>query len=40
MKEIAHLSEVLGSHKNRRAADVVRMLMLTGARRGRAGARC
>jgi integrase len=34
MKEIGRLSEVLASHKNRRAADVVRMLMLTGARRG------
>lgn len=34
LKEIGRLSEVLASHKNRRAADVIRMLMLTGARRG------
>ena len=32
--EIARLSEVLNEHKNQRMADVIRLLMLTGARRG------
>lgn len=34
LKEIGRLSEVLAAHKNRRGADIIRMLMLTGARRG------
>ncbi len=34
LKEIGRLSEVLDAHQNRRAADVIRLLMLTGARRG------
>jgi integrase len=34
LNEIGRLSEVLTSHPNRRAADIVRLLMLTGARRG------
>jgi len=32
--EIGRLSEVLNEHKNQRMADVIRLLMLTGARRG------
>jgi integrase len=32
--EIARLSVALGEHKNRQAADAIRLLMLTGARRG------
>ncbi len=32
--EIARLSDVLNEHKNQRMADVIRLLMLTGARRG------
>lgn len=34
LKEIGRLSEVLAAHKNKPFADIVRMLMLTGARRG------
>ena len=34
LKEIGRLSEVLDAHPNRRGADVIRLLMLTGARRG------
>jgi integrase len=32
--EISRLSEILNEHKNQRMADVIRLLMLTGARRG------
>jgi integrase len=34
LEEIGRLSEVLANHPNRRGADVIRLLMLTGARRG------
>lgn len=34
LKEIAELSEVLNQHPNRRGVNIIRMLMLTGARRG------
>jgi integrase len=34
VSEIGRLSEVLNGHKNQRMADVIRLLMLTGARRG------
>ena len=34
LKEIARLSEVLNRHPNRRGVAIIRMLMLTGARRG------
>jgi integrase len=34
LKEIGRLSEVLAEHPNQRMADVIRLLMLTGARRG------
>jgi integrase len=34
LKEIARLSEVLNEHPNRRGVNIIRMLMLTGARRG------
>lgn len=34
LKEIARFSEILDSHPNRRGVNIVRMLMLTGARRG------
>lgn len=34
LKEIGRLSEVLAAHKNKPFADIIRMLMLTGARRG------
>jgi integrase len=35
-EEIARLSQALADHPNRRGADVIRLLMLTGARRGEA----
>lgn len=34
LEEIGRLSEALADHPNRRGADVIRLLMLTGARRG------
>jgi len=34
LKEIALLSEALADHPNQRMANVIRLLMLTGARRG------
>ena len=34
LEEIGRLSEVLANHPNRRGTDVIRLLMLTGARRG------
>lgn len=36
LEEIARLSQALADHPNRRGADVIRLLMLTGARRGEA----
>lgn len=36
LEEIGRLSQALADHANRRGADVIRLLMLTGARRGEA----
>ena len=38
-EELARLTEVLAAHEDREAADIVRLLLLTGCRRGEAMAR-